>query len=418
MRNLSRVAIALMFLALRVRAEPMEVVRDVPADLPSIKRIDRVTEGPLHHFVGYYGITPWNASGTQVFCLESPFGDRLVEADDKASICLINPGNRTLTQIAQTSAWNLQQGAMVHWLPTADDRKIIYNDRIEGRLVSVVLDTKTNKRRVIDRPIAAIAPDGKSAIGINYDRLRQIRPVTGYAGGDPTIPLVKRPKDEGLFLVDLSTGESRLIISVAACCKQFPPPEELGDQPFWLEHALFSRDGGQVFVMARTYERSSRRLVSIPLTVRPDGTDLRALLPWAVQGASHYDWLDDRRLVVTREQSPGKWRHLLLSVDGSAEPHPLAPDVLTRDGHCSFSPDRRWMITDSYPDENRRQHLYILDIHTGHAARLASFISPPEYRGDWRCDLHPRWSRDSQQICIDSTHDGIRQVYVIHLQFP
>jgi Tol biopolymer transport system component len=76
------------------------------------------------------------------------------------------------------------------------------------------------------------------------------------------------------------------------------------------------------------------------------------------------------------------------------------------------------MVTDTYPDEQRRQHLFIMDLESSRAARVASFHAPPQYKGDWRCDLHPRWSRDSRRICIDSTHAGVRQVYVIELAVP
>ena len=398
---------------------PVEVARDLPADLPSVRSVQPLTAAPGHHFVGYYGITPWDSTGTRVFCLESTFGDRLVRAEDRAAICLVDPTSRALVRIAETAAWNLQQGAMLHWLPTAPDRELIYNDRIDGRLVSVILDVSTKQRRVIDRCIAAIAPDGKTAIGLNYDRLRQIRPVTGYAGGDATAPLVNRPADEGLYLIDLTTGASRLLLSVATCADVAAPPAELKEQPFWLEHPLFSRWGTRLFLIARAFDPKSRRIVSLPLVMRADGTGLRALAPWAIQGASHFDWLDDRRLVLTREHAPGKWHHLLFDTDAPGQPPKIiAPDLLTRDGHCSFSPDGRWMITDTYPDQDRRQHLFVLDVAANRAARIASFHTPEPYRGDWRCDLHPRWSRDSRQVCIDSTHDGVRQVYLIDLVVP
>jgi hypothetical protein len=399
---------------------PVEIVPDVTPGVPSVARVTRLTSPPKHHFVGYYGITPLDASGVRLACLESDVGDRLVQATDRAPICLVDTSTQQLTRVAETSAWNLQQGAMLHWLPTAPDRELIFNDRIDGRLVSVVLDVKTNRRRVLDRPLAAVSHDGKTGISLNYDRLRQIRPVTGYAGGDATIPLVPRPADDGLFLVDLATGISKLLVSVDQACRTLAPPEAIQHQPFWLEHAHFSRGGSRVFLLARAFDPKSRQLVSLPLTVAPNGEALRALLPWAVQGASHFDWLDDRRLVHTREHAPTKWHHLLIDTAASddAKPKILAADVLTRDGHCTFSPDGRWMVTDTYPDEHRRQHLFLLNVATGVAARVASFHTPPEYRGDWRCDLHPRWSRDGRQICIDSTHEGLRQVYVIDLNVP
>jgi hypothetical protein len=399
-------------------AEPVEVVDDVPAGLPKVANVRAITAGPKHHFVGYYGITPWSSDGSRLFCIEANFGDRLVEAADKAGICLVDPATSALTRVAETSAWNLQQGAMLHWLPGGTGRDLVFNDRVNGRLVSVILNVDTNKRRVIDRPVAAVAPDGKTAIGLNYDRLRRIRPVTGYAGGDASVPLVNRPADDGLFLIDMSTGASRLLVSVEQCCRQLEPPAGVKDRPFWLEHAMFSRDGSRVFLIARASDPASGQLVSAPFIMSADGMNLTALMPWRIQGASHYDWLDGRRLVVTREHAPGKWNHLLIDTTLKEGPKVLAPDVLTRDGHCSFSPDGRWMITDTYPDAERRQHLFVLDVHSGRAARIASFYQPAQYRGDWRCDLHPRWSRDSRQICIDSTHDGVRQVYVLELKTP
>src|SRR5688572_1229451 len=283
----------------------VEIVPDVTPGVPSVARVTRLTSAPKHHFVGYYGITPWDVTGARLACLESDVGDRLVQATDGASICLVDTATRTLTRVAETRAWNLQQGAMLHWLPTAPDRELVFNDRIDGRLVSVILDVKTNQRRVLDRPFAAVSYDGNRGISLNYDRLRQIRPVTGYAGGDATSPLVPRPTNDGLFLVDLATGSSKLLVSVDQACRTLPPPEAIQQQPFWLEHAHFSRGGSRVFFLARAFDPKSRQLVSLPLTIAQNGQNLRPLLPWAVQGASHFDWLDDRQLVLTRQHAPG-----------------------------------------------------------------------------------------------------------------
>ena len=400
-------------------AEPVEVVAAVLAGLPAVARVVPLTRGPKHHFVGYYGITPWDAAGRRVACLRADVGDRLVAAGDRAAVGLADAASGAVEPVAETAAWNLQQGAMLHWLATAPDRQLVFNDRVDGRLVSVVLDVATGTRRLTDRPVAAIAPDGRSAVGLNFDRLRQIRPVTGYAGGPAAAgPPDPRPADDGLFAVDMTTGRSRLLVSVDECCRLAGVPPAVAAQPVWLEHPVYSRDGSRLFLLARAFHPTTRGIVSVPLVARADGTGLRPLLPWAAGGASHFDWLDADRVAVTREVEPRVWRHLLL---GGGEPpggRVLAGDVLTRDGHCTFSPDGRWMVTDTYPDEGRRQHLYVMEVATGRAARVASFHAPPGLRGDWRCDLHPRWDRESRRVCVDSAHDGRRQVYVVELRMP
>lgn len=413
-------ALALLFWIHATSSDPVELVSDSPIDLPRAQSIAALTHGPEHHFVGYYGIRPWNGDSTYLACLESGFGDRLVQSTDKAGICLIDRNTGKLTRIAETSAWNLQQGSMLHWLPSAPIHELVYNDRIDGKLVSIVLNIQDKSRRILPRPIAAISPDGKRGISINYDRLRRIRPVTGYAGNEHAkVPIINRPADDGLFLIDLTTGKNRLLISVEQACSAQAAPDFIAQQPFWLEHSMFSRGGTWIFLLARAFDPKTHQLVSLPLVISAAGNGLRPMLPWAIQGASHYDWLDDHRLVLTRQQPSGTWQHLMIDVnDLPARPRPLAPDILTRDGHCTFSPDGRWMITDTYPDENHRQHLYIYNVQTGRAARIASFHEPAQYKGDWRCDLHPRWSRDSKQVCIDSTHEGSRQVYLLDLKMP
>ena len=68
---------------------------------------------------------------------------------------------------------------------------------------------------------------------------------------------------------------------------------------------------------------------------------------------------------------------------------------------------------DTPPDANRRCRLLVYDEDTERALELGRFHSPPRYAGPVRCDLHPRWSRDGRQVCIDSVHEGSRQMYVI-----
>ena len=47
---------------------------------------------------------------------------------------------------------------------------------------------------------------------------------------------------------------------------------------------------------------------------------------------------------------------------------------------------------------------------------IGRFFAPRELDGEIRCDLHPRWSRDGTQVCLDSVHEGTRQMYVVEVR--
>ena len=91
---------------------------------------------------------------------------------------------------------------------------------------------------------------------------------------------------------------------------------------------------------------------------------------------------------------------------------------MTVNGHNTYLPIRgtEWILNDTYPDKERIQTPYLYNVGTGQRIDLAKFHSPIDYKNEWRCDLHPRASRDGRLVAIDSTHEGQgRQQYVIDI---
>jgi len=87
---------------------------------------------------------------------------------------------------------------------------------------------------------------------------------------------------------------------------------------------------------------------------------------------------------------------------------------MRRDGHCTYLPDREWILNDTYPDRQRNQLPFLYHVATGRVVPLGHFHSPPQYTGEWRCDTHPRVSRDGRKIVIDSPHaEEGRQLHLI-----
>ncbi len=397
--------------------EARMVMHDTSPGFPKVKAVRQVTQGPKHHFFGYYGIPPWDATGRYLACFESDFSDRLVQPGDVATIGLVDLTTDKFKQVTTTRAWNFQQSSLLHWLGTAPDRKVIYNDLVEDTFTAVILDMFTGEKRFLPRPIAAVAHDGRTAASISFARLRSTRPGYGYAGKTDPWKDDSHPEQDGLYVMDTTTGTVKQIVSIEQVFQLVPVTADYQNAPIWFNHVLFSRDDKRLFFLARYHPKDAPRYTAA-LTVNLDGTDLRCVLPYE-WGASHFDWRDGKSMVVTSQFQAKKndWKHVFLADGASIASYiAYAPRKLKGDGHCHFSYDGEWMVTDTYPrGKQRMQTLYLMNTKTQQTEPLVSFHEPKQFRGEWRCDLHPRWSRDGKHICVDSTHTGTRQVYIVDL---
>ena len=377
---------------------------------PKISDAIQITDNSKEHFfASYYGINSWSKSQKYVTVLETGINDRLPNENDLATLGMVDLENNEFIPLAQTRAWNFQQGCMAHWLATSPDSLIIYNDLRNGRYVSIILNVYTKEEiKEIDRPVSAVSPDGKYAISINFSRLSITRKGYGYAGeGQNPQKDVQLPKDDGLFLIDLETGNSKLIVSIDEVKNMIHEFKE--EDLVYFNHTLISRNGSKVFWLARTLPNWN----TTALTADLDGTNIQRCFPdgW---GGSHFDWLNDDELMITANFDNKQYAHVLFTV-GKTDYKRLGKGLLDYDGHGTFSPDGKWMVTDTYPSKNREQKIYLMDMKTECVMPVGRYIEPEKFKGDWRCDIHCRWSPNGDMIGFNSTHSGKRQVYVLRL---
>lgn len=78
-----------------------------------------------------------------------------------------------------------------------------------------------------------------------------------------------------------------------------------------------------------------------------------------------------------------------------------------------YSPDRKLLVTDSYPDKNSIQHQRVSVLEKDCCVEIGGYHSMLGV-SDWRCDLHPRWSPDGRLITFDSSHEGHRGIYAVN----
>jgi hypothetical protein len=75
---------------------------------------------------------------------------------------------------------------------------------------------------------------------------------------------------------------------------------------------------------------------------------------------------------------------------------------MTRNGHNTYLPGNEWILNDSYPNAERQQEVYLFHVPTQRRVPLGAFFMGEEYRGEWRCDTHPRSSPDGRSVVIDT----------------
>ncbi len=368
-----------------------------------------LTKTPGYAFFGYYEKCPWNHDGQWLLAMKSSFMDRPPTEHDQLEIGLIDLANDNRWEpLAHTHAWNWQQGCMLRWLEPEPNRYIAFNDLEEGRFVSRILEVQTGKIRTLPLPFYTADLQGKNAYSVSFSRLQDDRPGYGYPGVPDPFANEKEPAGDGLYAIDIASGESRLILSVAEVASMQRTPDMDGAKHRF-NHVQVSPEGSRVAFLHRYKQPEDEVGLTRLVTANPDGSDIRIHSGPGL--FSHYDWRDETHLIGWAGEREGDAYYYYDTEAMRYEK--VGANTFWCDGHCSYAPDRRWLMTDTYPDANHMRTLMLFDTETETLVPLGKYLSPPV--SDWqiRCDLHPRWNRDGSQVCFDSVHEGERRLYTL-----
>lgn len=400
-----------------------------------------VTKAPLQHWVGYHDLCPWDASGRYLLSCATDMSPRPLRPDDTAFVgCVDLQDDNTFRMIAEVSAFNWQTGCRAQWL-AGQEPELIFNTTQDGIQTATIANISTGEQRHLPVPIYQVSPDGASGVTINYTRLLTNLPGYGYYHKSP----LDGPVDEdGLIKMNLSDGETELLLSLAALASH-QTREGMQGANHWVSTPTYSPDGSQIAFLHRwkapsggTGElvRKARRLLgplevplkrlvlSLPRQLRAtafphssrlycinaDGSNLRLLADEDM--VSHFCWYGTQTVIAWSYHAATGDRYHLYNV-ATGDRDSIGSDLFDGDGHPAVSPDEKWFVTDTYPDSRSERALALYSFVDGSRINIGHFYSPPELRDTVRCDLHPRWNRDGSRICFDSAHEGARQVYVM-----
>ena len=396
--------------------------RTMYAISPKIKsegNITRISPDDKDHeyFFGYYDKSPWDITDRYMLCMKANDTWSDVSPKETADILLIDTQKNEddkdrVKKIAETRAWNVQQSCMLQWLGPDYSGRVLYNDYRDGKYVSVILTLATMEEKVIPAPVYSVSADGKFALTLDFSRLYNLRPGYGYYNVPEKTKGVALPDATAIWKLDLETGEVTEVLKYTDFANFQPRPEMKEDGSVHkVNHIMLSPNGKRFMVLYRWFigERKYTRLI----TCNVDGTDMYVLSDDDM--VSHCFWKDDDHIIAFENKKKSGTGYYLMK-DKTQEYVHCWPEM-TGDGHPSYSPDRRLVVTDSYPDRARVASLRVMnaDVEKNEVNVVARVFAPFKYDNDTRCDLHPRWNHAGDKICFDSVFEGHRGLYIVNV---
>lgn len=381
--------------------------------------INRISPDDKDHeyFFGYYDKSPWDITDRYVLCLRANNTWSDVSPREKAEILLIDTEKDENSQerikvIAETNSWNVQQGCMLQWLGPDYSSNILYNDCRNGKYISVILNIKTMNEKIIPAPVYTVSSDGKFALTLDFSRLYNLRPGYGYYNVPETTKDIPLPDAAAIWKVSLETGEVTELLKYKDFA-EFQPRHEMKEKGtvHKVNHLMLSPNNKRFMVLYRWFkgERKYTRLI----TCNIDGSDMYVLSDDDM--VSHCFWKDDTHIIAFENKKTSGTGYYLMKDKTQEYIHCWAE--MTGDGHPSFSPDGKLVVTDTYPNRSRISSIKIMDgdVAKNEVNEVAKVFSPFKYDNDTRCDLHPRWNHGSNKISFDSVFEGHRGLYEVKL---
>ena len=380
--------------------------------------IDRLSPDDRNHeyFFGYYDKCPWDITDRYVLCLRANNTWSDVSPREKAEILLIDTSlpetdQNRIRKIAETRAWNVQQSCMLQWMGPDFSSRILFNDYREGKYIAVIKDIESGAEQVIPSPVYTVSTDGKTALTLDFSRLYNLRPGYGYYNVPEKTKDVALPDTTAVWNINIESGEVVDILTYKDFASFNPRPEmkEKG-AVHKVNHLMLNPSGRRFMVLYRWFigERKYTRLI----TCNTDGTDMYVLADDDM--VSHCFWKDDEHILAFENKKNGGTGYYLMK-DKTQEYIHCWPK-LTGDGHPSYNPNNKCVVTDSYPDRARIQYLYMMQNEKSNPEVIAKVFSPFKYDNDTRCDLHPRWNHSGDKICFDSVFEGHRGMYEVTVE--
>ncbi|MDA8757810.1 hypothetical protein N9M92_04540 [Flavobacteriaceae bacterium] len=390
--------------------------------------VEQITFGSDHHFFGYIGQSltiPWNKKGNRLICLSSPFHDHLPGKDEAANVNLIHLDYKQkqaykVEKLDESQGWNHQQGTMFYWNPHQPDIQFFFNDRDPktGVVYTVLYDIKKRQRvKTYHYPQqsfgnSGVCPVGKYFLAINYARMARLRPVTGYKDSFDWSADVPAPKDDGIAIIDIETGEKKMLLSFEQMAQGLERNGfDAKDRNLFINHTLWSRDGQWIYFFVRggwKSDKDGREALNVACSIKVDGSQFVA---GHQHIGGHPEWYQGTQIIGSSENRQVVYdiaQRKIVRTLGNAIVFPKP------EGDISLSPDGKWLIN-GHNNKAGSNFYSIMHLETGSWVKTPSF-NTGIYKKDLRIDPAPRWNHQNNQVLVSGLDEnGIRQLFVLFI---
>lgn len=371
------------------------------------------------YFYGFHDHSPFSQDNSMLLANKAEFDLRMPTPDDALSVGFFEGKDHlNFVKLAETSAWSWHMGCKLQWVGQSNN--VIFNDHIGGKNISRIIDAQTKEERIIESAIGSVSPDGLWAVGYSFARVQQCMPGYGYiqevkeSGLDVNVP------ENGIYRIDINTGLRTEILSLQDLVKIRHEPS-MNNMKHYVTHTIISPDSRRFIFLHRWIDPRGPvdRRISRLVVANFDG---KVVDIFNTDGmVSHIGWQGNNHVIAYCRVPKFDDKFAIFEVGKSEHTSIIGRTTLTSDGHPSFDPSGKWMLTDSYPDRRRVQNLILFNTKSNEKYEVAKLPQPKEFQSPshfkhWGCDLHPRWDRRSEIICFDASFNGFRTLCTMNLE--
>lgn len=364
----------------------------------TLKKVNSNTFSEGETFFGYYDKYPENIEGTHII-----YHGTLISTNKEPdpmhpiSILLQSKRDNVVKKVDDTVAYNWQQGSRLMWL---DNNHFIYNIYKKGSFCSVRYCLKTDEKFYYPFSINDCYGDNYS-LTLNYSRLNNLRPDYGYR--NKQIDFFSDIND-GIYYNDHKTKTQGLLISIEELKLKTDP--KYYKFSHWVNHIMINPDGDRFIFLHRWSIKATKRYDRLYL-YDFSTKSLECISDYGM--VSHMTWVNNENLFgfLNGPEGPSYY-----SINIKSKKFVRIQYLgFNRDGHPSVT--KRFTLTDTYPNKKRLKKLLLYSFEKKTTEEIGVFKEGTRYWGETRCDLHPRISDNSENIYIDSVHEGRRNLYSI-----